>query len=70
LYRSFSYFLYGNENEHINLRKQVYEQAKILKNELKNFFLANIEDEILLNTRADNYLGKIKELDFMAVPLN
>ena len=64
LYRAFSYFLYGNENEHINIRKEVYEKAKIRKNELKNFFLENIDDEILLNTRIDNYLEKIKENGF------
>ena len=38
LYRLLSYFLYGSENNHDNLPKEVYENAISHKNELKNFF--------------------------------
>jgi len=69
LYHSFSYFLSGNENEHPKIRKEVYEKAIIHKNELRIFFLENREDEVLIDSRIDNYLEKIKIIGFYGGPI-
>ena len=38
LYRTFSYFLYENEEHHKELRKIIYEHAKNHKDQIKEFF--------------------------------
>ena len=61
LYRTFSYFLYENEEHHKELRKIIYEQAKNHKDQIKEFFLEDEADEVLEDYKLNAYIENIKE---------
>ena len=60
-YIFFFFFLHGNEEEYGKFRNEVYEHVLKHKEDFKLLFLENIDDDILLNTRIDKYIFKIKE---------
>ena len=60
-YRTLSIYFTNVENFYSFFREQIYIAAKNNLNELKEFFILDTEDPILVNDELEEYLEKIKE---------
>ena len=56
--------LYDNEDEYNEIRIQIYNYAKNNKEEIKHFFLEDSVDDVIVNTKIDNYIEEIKKNKF------
>ena len=61
LYRIFSFFLYEEQSKYNDIRTQIYNETKNHKNEIKEYFLEDECDDVIVNYKIDNYIEKIKE---------
>jgi len=61
LYRTFSLFLYENQEKYNEIRQKIYKEAKKQKDIIKNFFIEDSNDPVIVNYKINNYIEKIKE---------
>ena len=64
LYRCMSCYLYETEEKFNEIRMKIYSEAKSNKDNIKQFFLENNTDDIIVNTKINTYIEKIKENKF------
>ena len=64
LFRAFSYYLHNDESKFNDIRLLIYNEAKLNKDSLKEFFLEDKIDDVIVITKINNYLEKIKENKF------
>ena len=66
LYRFLAQFLTNDQNNHKIIREIIYQAALANKEHIKPFFLRDVSDNILAESKLDNYIDKIKNNGFYA----
>lgn len=61
LYRTFSFHLYENQENYNEIRQKIYKEANKQKETIKNFFIEDNNDPVIINYKINNYIEKIKE---------
>ena len=64
LFKAFSYYLLNDESKFNDIHLLIYNEAKLNKDSLKEFFLEDEIDDVIVITKINNYLEKIKENKF------
>ena len=65
LYRVFSYYLYGDQEHYNEIRKNIYENRKKNKEEIREFFLEDKIMMLLLIQKKINLGKKLKMIRFI-----
>ena len=58
-------FLYENQENYNEIRQKIYKEAKKQKDIIKNFFIEDSNDPVIVNYKINNYIEKIKENYFL-----
>ena len=61
LFRTFSLYLYQNQENYNEIRQAIYKEANKQKESIKNFFIEDTNDPVIMNYKINNYIEKIKE---------
>ena len=57
-------FLYENQEKYNEIRQKIYKEAKTQKNIIKNFFIEDSNDPVIVNYKINNNNEKFKEIVF------
>lgn len=65
-YRALSLYLTNDQTHYKIIRKIIYQAAKESREFLKPFFLTDTSDDVLVKSKSDNYIEKMKKDSFYA----